>query len=447
MNINIIGAGLAGVEAALFLARKGIAVTLYEMKRNQLNEAQSSSHFGELVCSNSLRGLGNAPGELKRELYLAGSPLIHTAFETRVPAGNALAVDRALFGASLTAQIEGEPLITLIEEEVTTLNGDDINIIATGPLTTEPLLKHMMGLLETENVYFYDAIAPIVDGATLDYDIIFRASRWDKGEPGGDYLNCPMNREQYEIFIEKLAAAEKVPLHQFEKPKYFQGCLPVEVMLERGRDALRFGPMKPVGLIDPKRPDEKFYAVVQLRAENLNGSYYNLVGFQTKLTYKGQKEAFSAIPGLEKAVFARYGSIHRNTFVNAPMVLSKDLSAKNQSNLYLTGQLSGVEGYIESIAMGLFTALSVYKRLKGEVFSPPDGFTAMGALYNHLVNNTPQNFQPSNINFSLFNSLALKRMKKKERNEKRVAFAEETFRKWLAEESDLNRFEEYPEKV
>ncbi|MBN2693382.1 methylenetetrahydrofolate--tRNA-(uracil(54)-C(5))-methyltransferase (FADH(2)-oxidizing) TrmFO [bacterium] len=437
-TVHIIGAGLAGCEAALFLASKDIKVNIYENKRIERNMAQSSENFAELVCSNSFRGLTNAVGELKKELIEANSALLNVALDVKVPAGNALAVDRERFSNVITNKIVNNPNITVFEEEITDFErfGDDFVIVATGPLTTSKLTDKIQKIIEAKNFYFFDAIAPIVDAETLNYDKVFRASRWGRGESEeGDYLNCPMNRDEFENFITLLKEAEKVSFQDFEKEGYFEGCLPIEVMLDRSPDMLRYGPMKPVGLKNPKEPGVRYYAVVQLRAENLEGTHYNLVGFQTKLTYPEQKRVFSSIPGLENAEFVRYGSIHKNSFINAPLSMNENLSLKNRKNIFISGQLSGVEGYVESIAMGFLSALSIYRELNGSKLNVPNRFTALGALYSHLINSNPENFQPSNINFSLFQPLGLSKIGKKERDQKRSEYAFETFCEWLKGES------------
>jgi len=436
--INIIGAGLSGTEAALQLANKGYKIKLYEVKRINKNPAQTSTNFSELVCSNSFRGLTNAVGELKNELFHLNSELMNVAEVTKVPAGNALAVNREEFSLELTKKLEAHPNITIIEEEFNKINDDEITIVASGPLTTEKLIEDLKTRIDIGNLHFYDAIAPIIDASTINMDIAFKASRWQKkdDEATGDYINCPMSKEQYEEFIEAMSVAERVELHSFEK--YFEGCLPIEVMQERSSEQLRFGPMKPVGLFDPRFPGHRFHAVVQLRMEDKEGKYYNLVGFQTKLKYKDQKVVFRKIPGLENVEFLRYGSIHRNTFINAPQILEDNLSVKDYPNLYITGQLSGVEGYVESIAMGMLTALVIDKRLKNESFNFPPPDTAFGALYAHLRNKGKVNFQPSNINFSLFAGIPLPRkIKKKEKNAKRIEHAINKFQEWTKEENIL----------
>lgn len=423
-NVTIIGGGLAGCEAAWQVAERGVPVSLYEMKPNRFSPAHELPLLGELVCSNSLRS--NAPdtaaGLLKEEMRQLGSLIMRTADATAVAAGTALAVDRRLFAQGLTAAIEQHPLVTVYRQEVEQIpeGTDGPVILAAGPLLTGGLAEHLQSLTGGDHLAFYDAIAPIVDADSLDWDIVFRKSRWDDEGPG-DYLNCPMNREQYQNFIELLATAETVPLHAFEKPHYFEGCLPVEVMCERGPDTLRFGPMKPIGLAHPVT-GEKYYAVVQLRAENSEGTAYNLVGFQTKLTYGAQQQVFRTIPGLEKAAFLRLGSIHRNSFVCAPLVLDATLQMQRVPGLFLSGQLSGVEGYIESTAMGLLAGIHAARMVQGKPLHVPPPATAHGALIQHLVQSDPAHFQPSNINFGLFPPLVFtgRKLPKKERGRHRA---------------------------
>ncbi len=426
-KVTIIGGGLAGCEAAWQVAERGVAVELYEMKPKRYSPAHELPLLGELVCSNSLRS--NAPdtaaGLLKEEMRQLGSLVMRTADATAVAAGTALAVDRQHFARALTEAMSQHPLITVVREEVTAIPETDRGpvILAAGPLLTGTLANHLQSLTGGDHLAFYDAIAPIVDAESLDYTIVYRKSRWDDEGPG-DYLNCPMNREQYEHFIQLLADAETVPLHSFEEPHYFEGCLPVEVMCERGPDTLRFGPMKPIGLAHP-RTGEKFHAVVQLRAENSEETAYNLVGFQTKLTYGAQQRVFRAIPGLEKAVFLRLGSIHRNSFVCAPLVLDATLQMLRQPGLFLAGQLSGVEGYIESTAMGLVAGINAARLVQGKPLCTPPPATAHGALLHHLVHSDPTHFQPSNINFGLFPPLVFtgKKIPKKERGRHRATQA------------------------
>jgi methylenetetrahydrofolate--tRNA-(uracil-5-)-methyltransferase len=435
-EITIIGGGLAGSEAAWQAARRGCRVLLYEMKPKVFSPAHGSPLLAELVCSNSLRSdmVTSAVGLLKEEMRQLGSLIMQAAEETRVPAGKALAVDREKFAAYISRRIEEEPLISIIREEVAEIPPPDpqggITILATGPLTSEKLSLSLQQLAGQEHLAFYDAIAPIVEADSLDRNIIYQASRYDSGP--GDYLNCPMDEEQYRAFITALQDAEKVALKSFEKKKYFEGCLPIEVMLERGVDTLRFGPMKPVGLPDPRTGRDP-YAVVQLRKEDREGTYYNMVGFQTKLTYPEQRRVFRLIPGMEQADFARLGSIHRNTFVCAPKLLASSLQFQARPDLLLAGQLTGVEGYVESTAMGLMAGINGARLLNKETPSVPPLETAMGALINHLTATEPKKFQPSNINFGLFPPLGRK-IPKRLRGEHYAARAMEALRVWLDSE-------------
>lgn len=431
-EILIIGGGLAGCEAAWQAVQRGVAVRLVEMKPCSFSPAHESEDLAELVCSNSLRAsaITSAVGLLKEEMRRLGSLVIRTADETAVPAGKALAVDRSRFAAQITRTVQNHPLITVVREEVVSLPPPDRFpvILATGPLTSAPLAESLAALTGASHLAFYDAIAPIISAESLDMEVIYRKSRWDDEGPG-DYLNCPMDRAQYEQFISLLGEAQTVPLREFEDPRYFEGCLPVEVMLARGPQTLRFGPMKPVGLMDP-RNGKVPYAVVQLRAENLERTTYNMVGFQTKLTYPEQKRVFRTIPGLERAEFLRLGSIHRNTFVRAPEVLLPSLQMKVRSGLFLAGQLSGVEGYVESAAMGLLAGINAARLAQGKelVVVPPD--TAHGALIHHLTASDPRHFQPSNVTFGLFPPLPGK-MKKSSRGELRAKQALASLAAWL----------------
>lgn len=402
-EITIIGGGLAGCEAAWQIAVRGMRARLYEMKPVRYSPAHHSPRLAELVCSNSLRAadVSSAVGLLKEEMRRLGSLIMTAANQTQVPAGRALAVDRELFAALITERIEAHPLITVIREEITELPppGEYPLILASGPLTSSPLAASLARLTGEEHLAFYDAIAPIVDADTLDMNIVYRASRYDDGP--GDYLNCPMNRDEYAAFIAALRDAPRVVLKEFEEQKYFEGCLPIEVMMERGENTLRFGPMKPVGLPDPRTGRDP-YAVVQLRMEKKDGRFYNMVGFQTKLTYGAQKEVFRMIPGMAAAEFARLGSIHRNTFVCGPKVLLPSLQVKNRPDLLLAGQLTGVEGYVESTAMGLLAGLNAWRLAQGRAGLELPSDTALGALLGHLTRTDPEHFQPSNINFGLF---------------------------------------------
>ena len=429
-NVTIVGGGLAGCEAAWQAARRGVQVQLFEMKPERFSPAHESESLAELVCSNSLRSnsVSSGVGLLKEEMRRLDSLIIRAADETAVPAGKALAVDRARFAKYITGVIELDDRITLLRREVDQIPGSSEGpvILATGPLTSEKLTADLMQLTGESNLSFYDAIAPIVDASTLNMDIIYRKSRWEDGP--GDYLNCPMTGEQYKHFISLLGSAQTVPLKDFEKAKYFEGCLPVEVMLERGEQTLLFGPMKPVGLEDP-RTGERPHAVVQLRAENLEKSMYNMVGFQTKLTYPEQKRVFRAIPGLENAEFVRLGSIHRNTFVCAPELLEPTLQMKKDHAIFLAGQLSGVEGYVESAAMGLIAGINSARFALGEdlVIPPPE--TAHGALIHHLTASDSEAFQPSNVNFGLFPPIG-KKMRKRDRGQFRADNALKLLAEW-----------------
>jgi methylenetetrahydrofolate--tRNA-(uracil-5-)-methyltransferase len=429
-HIKIIGGGLAGCEAAWQVAKQNIPVHLYEMKPHTFSPAHHSPSLAELVCSNSLRS--NAPtsavGLLKEEMRILGSLLIKIADETAVPAGQALAVNRDDFAAKVTAKIKQHPLITIINEEQTELelDSDTPVILATGPLTSEAMVESLVKITGRERLAFYDAIAPIVSEESLDMDIIYSKSRWQDGP--GDYLNCPMDKEQYLAFIHALSEAGTVPLKEFEEEKYFEGCLPIEVMCERGEDTLRYGPMKPVGLRNPRTGKDP-YAAVQLRMENKEGTLYNLVGFQTKLTYPEQKRIFRMIPGMENVDFIRLGSIHRNTFVCAPELLQPSLQLKKAANIYLAGQLSGVEGYVESTAMGMLAGLNAARTLLGKTVVPPPPETALGALIGHLTQTDPEHFQPSNVNFGLFPAWE-KKVPKKLRGEKRKEISMAALGKW-----------------
>jgi methylenetetrahydrofolate--tRNA-(uracil-5-)-methyltransferase len=402
-TVSIIGGGLAGCEAAWQLATRDIPVRLYDMKPATFSPAHKSADLAELVCSNSLRSNDpfSAVGLLKDEMRQLNSLIIGTADESAVPAGKALAVDRDQFSAAITKQITAHPLITLVRQEVTTIPepSDDITILASGPLSSDSVAESLAELTGRERLYFYDAIAPIIYSESLDMDVIYQKSRYDDGP--GDYLNCPMDRQSYQNFITELSNAKYAPLHDFEDAKYFEGCLPIEVICSRGDDTLRFGPMKPVGLENP-HTETTPYAVVQLRKENSQGSLYNMVGFQTKLTYGEQQRIFRMIPGLEQVRFARLGSIHRNTFICAPEILLPTLQTRMRPDLLIAGQLSGVEGYVESTAMGLIAGLNSFQLVRNQKPLPPPPDTAFGALLNHLTKTNPKHFQPSNINFGLF---------------------------------------------
>ncbi len=414
--IQIIGGGLAGSECAYQLARRGVPVELWEMRPERSTEAHHSADLGELVCSNSLRSDDphHAAGLLKREMEAFGSLIIAAARRTAVPAGSALAVDRVRFAAAITATLEAEPGVRIRRQEVTQIPDGSV-VLATGPLTSPALSRELGALLGGEHLYFYDAIAPIVDAESLDVDKMFRASRWDKG--GDDYLNSPLERDQYLSFHSALVTAQVIELREFERALFFEGCLPIEELARRGVDTLRFGPMKPVGLRTPdgRRP----WAVVQLRQENLAQSHYNLVGFQSRMTWPEQQRVLRTLPGLEAARFVRYGQIHRNTFVNAPLHLDAGYRLKRAPRIRLAGQITGVEGYLESAATGLLCALYQILDTAGD-FGPLPTTTALGALARHLTESSPEGFQPANINYGLFEPLSDPIPKK----QRRAAFVE-----------------------
>ncbi|MCS6817790.1 MAG: methylenetetrahydrofolate--tRNA-(uracil(54)-C(5))-methyltransferase (FADH(2)-oxidizing) TrmFO [Blastocatellia bacterium] len=433
-TVTIIGGGLAGSEAAWQLAERGIPVRLYEMRPHRMTPAHRTDRLGELVCSNSLKSdePGTASYLLKEELRRAGSLLIRLAATCRVPAGAALAVDRELFAERITQAITTHPLITLIREEVARIPSDGIVIIATGPLTSEALSEEIRRLTGRGHLYFYDAISPIVDAETINYDVVFRASRYGKG--GDDYLNCPLTKEEYDRFYDALMQAEKVALHDFDRACYFEGCLPIEELARRGRETLLYGPMKPVGLVDPRtgRPP---YAVVQLRQENLLADSYNLVGFQTQLKWGEQKRVFRLIPGLERAEFIRYGMVHRNTYINSPACLTETLQLRADPRLFFAGQICGVEGYVECIATGLMVALFVSDLLAGREPVPPPRTTAFGSLLHYVAHSDPENFQPGNITFALLPPLEEeggRKLPKAERHRRQIERALCDFEQWIA---------------
>jgi methylenetetrahydrofolate--tRNA-(uracil-5-)-methyltransferase len=399
-DVTVIGGGLAGAEAAWQVARRGCRVRLYEMRPAVLTPSHKTGSFAELVCSNSLKSnlAGTAPYLLKEELRRLGSLLMCVADEVSVPAGHALAVDRDLFSRRVSEAILGNPHIVVAREEVTSLPAGGVTIVATGPLTTEKLSRAIAEFAGTGHLYFYDAISPIVDATTLDLSKLYAASRYGKG--GEDYLNAPMTQEEYLCFYKALVTAESVPVHEFEEAQYFEGCLPIEELARRGIDTLRFGPMKPVGLIDP-RTNRRPYAVVQLRQENLMADSYNLVGFQNHLRFPEQHRVFRMIPGLERAEFLRFGQIHRNTYLLAPELLDGTLQARKRPDLFFAGQICGVEGYIESIATGLLAGINAFRLVQGEqpVTAPRE--TACGSLTHYISSAVPAHFQPANISFGL----------------------------------------------
>lgn len=412
MKVAVIGAGLAGCEAVNLLIKNNMEVDLYEMKPLKFSPAHKLETYAELVCSNSLKTMREThpQGMLKYELLSLNSLILSKALIAKVPSGDALAVDRVLLSKMVTEELKANKNLNIITKEVTELPSDyDYYIIATGPLTTEAFSQYLQkNLLKSESLYFYDAIAPIIDAESIDKSRVFLGSRYNKG--GDDYLNIPLTKEQYLDFVDNLRKAEKVKLRDFEKPKYYEGCLPIEVLAERGDDTLAFGPMRPVGF-DEKKIGFKPYAVVQLRKEDNDGTAYNIVGFQTKLTIKEQERVFRLLPGLEKAVFLRYGSIHRNTFIDAPKNLNITLNLKEKKNIYFAGQITGVEGYVESIATGFLSALFLIFQIKNMDPIIPSRRTALGALLSHIQSKI-EPFQPSGLHLGLFEKDRVRKHKK-----------------------------------
>jgi methylenetetrahydrofolate--tRNA-(uracil-5-)-methyltransferase len=432
-DVLIIGAGLAGAEAAWQAARNGCSVRLHEMRPDVLTPAHKTGQFAELVCSNSLKSdlPGTAPYLLKEELRRLGSLLMRIADEVCVPAGHALAVDRDLFSRRVTEEILGQSRIEVVRGEVTALPEEGCLVVATGPLTAASLSRAIAAFGGAEHLYFYDAISPIVDASTIDETKLFAASRYGKG--GDDYLNAPMTQLEYRRFYEALTQAESVPLHDFEKNLYFEGCLPIEELARRGIDTLRFGPMKPVGLIDP-RTNRRPYAVVQLRQENLMADSYNLVGFQNHLRFPEQQRIFRLIPGLEHAEFLRFGQIHRNTYLMAPRLLEVTLQARRRPGLFFAGQICGVEGYVESIATGLLAGVNASRFSRGEQLLAPPRETACGSLVHYISSAQPDQFQPANISFGLLPepAEAIRSLRdRKERHRRQVLAALEMMETWM----------------
>jgi len=405
--VRIVGGGLAGCEAAWQLARRGVAVELYEMRPQRMTEAHATANFGELVCSNSLRSdsLSAPAGLLKAEMRQFDSLVIRVAEANRVPAGSALAVDRDRFASALTAAVEALPQIKIIRREVKAIPDDGVVILATGPLTSAHLSADLTVNLGEEHLYFYDAISPIVTAESIDMNIAYRASRYDKG--GDDYLNLPLTRHEYYRFIDALVAAQRVPTHSFERFVPFEGCMPIEEMADRGKDTLAFGPMRAVGLNDP-RTGKRPYAVVQLRQENRERTLYNLVGFQTKMTYPEQRRVFGLIPGLANAEFVRLGSLHRNTFINAPLHLTPTLQWRQRASLFFAGQMTGVEGYIESAAVGMLAGINAARLISELPLLVPPTTTALGALLRYITDPERKRFQPMNVNFGLLPPLSVR---------------------------------------
>ena len=414
MEVKVIGAGLAGSEAAWQLARRGISVMLYEMKPHKMSPAHHSTDFAELVCSNSLRGdrLENAVGLLKEELRRCGSLILDCAEATRVEAGGCLAVDRKGFSRLVTERIRGNPLITVVNQEVTQVPEGPV-IIATGPLTSDPLSKAIGEYFGAEYLHFFDAAAPLVTAESVDMELAWWQSRYDRGTP--DYVNCAMDKQQYEAFIKELISAEEAEVHGFEDKRVFEGCMPVEVMARRGPDTLRYGPMKPVGLTDPKTGAEP-YAVLQLRQDNAAKSVYNLVGFQTHLKFGEQKRVFSMIPALRNAEFVRYGVMHQNTFLQSPRLLDRYYADRRNPLVAFAGQMTGVEGYVESTASGVLAAVAMAAKVQGKEIPDFPQTTAIGALGRYISDGSIESFQPMNINFSIISPLEYRVRKKSEKN-------------------------------
>jgi methylenetetrahydrofolate--tRNA-(uracil-5-)-methyltransferase len=438
MTIHVVGGGLAGSEAAWQLAERGHDVVLHEMRPGRGTPAHRTDRLAELVCSNTFKSTetSNAHGLLKAEMRALGSMILQAADEARVPGGSALTVDRDVFSRAVHERVTGHPRISVSREEVTEIASP--MIIATGPLTSDALAQRIRERLGLESLAFYDAIAPIVSRDSIDHDVVFRASRYGKetmaGESGdeGAYLNCPMSRMQYEAFIDAMLTADVFTPHDFDTVPYFEGCMPIEEMARRGRETPRFGPMKPVGLVDP-RGRSRPHAVVQLRMEDRGGQMWNLVGFQTRLRYPEQQRVFRMIPGLERAEFLRYGSIHRNSYINAPATLSAHLSLRDDNRVLFAGQLTGVEGYTESTATGLVAAINLGRMLQGQEPVVPPPSTMLGALYRHLREADPRHFQPMNANFGLMDPLPEEVRDKKVKRERLASRALDAMKGWASE--------------
>jgi methylenetetrahydrofolate--tRNA-(uracil-5-)-methyltransferase len=432
--VTVVGGGLAGSEAAWQIARRGVPVKLYEMRPVRKTAVHRTDRLAELVCSNSMKSveLGSAHGLLKEEMGRLESLIIRCALENRVPAGAALAVDRELFAKAVTDAIEEHPRITVVREEIHAIPDDEIVILAAGPLVTEGLAGSIADFTGKDHLYFYDAIAPEIETSSIDRSIVFAASRYGKGG-GDDYLNCPMNEQEYESFIDGLLAAEVAELHEFDKTPFFEGCLPIEEMARRGRETPRFGPMKPVGLTDP-RIGKGAHAIVQLRQDSLAGEHFSMVGFQTRLRHGEQKRIFRTIPGLERAEFVRLGQVHRNCYINAPAILGEDLQASKRPGLFFAGQISGVEGYTESAASGLLAGINAARIATGSGALTPPVETMLGALCRYISNAPEEDYQPQNAAFGLLPPPPPGIRKKKERKQARSKRALEKMDEWIAEE-------------
>lgn len=415
-SVTVVGAGLAGSEAAWQIASQGVPVTLYEMRPVKQTPAHHTGHFAELVCSNSLRanGLANAVGVLKEEMRRLDSLILSCADQHAVPAGGALAVDREGFSAEVTNRLKSHPLITVVHEEVQDIPENGIVVIATGPLTSQALSDRIRGLMGEEYFYFFDAAAPIVEKDSIDMEKVFLASRYDKGEAA--YLNCPMDEAEFNVFYDALIAAEIAEVKDFEKNMFFEGCMPIEVLASRGKRTMLFGPLKPVGLVDP-RTGKQPHAVIQLRQDNAAGTLYNIVGFQTHLKWGEQKRVFSLIPGLENAEFVRYGVMHRNTFINSPKLLKPTYQFVGNDSLYFAGQMTGVEGYVESAASGLIAGMNAGRQAKGLPAIDLSAQTTLGSMAHYITTADFKHFQPMNANFGLFPELGYRVRSKKEKNE------------------------------
>jgi len=435
--VRVIGAGLAGSEAAWQCAKRGVAVELWEMRPVRSTPVHQTADFAELVCSNSLKSdsLNTAPWLLKEEMRRAGSRLLEIARECAVPAGHALAVDRAVFAANVTTALSHEPLITVRREELTLINEDQITVIATGPLTSDALSHEIARLSGSTHMYFFDSISPIVEADSIDMSKVYLAARYDKGS--ADYINCPMSKEEYDRFCDALVAGQSVEDRDWEKLNYFEGCLPIEEIARRGRDTLRFGPMKPVGLKDP-RTGRIPYAAVQLRQENLRADSYNLVGFQNHLKFGDQARVLRLIPGLENARFLRYGQIHRNTYINGPALLSESLQMKQHPRILFAGQICGVEGYVESITTGLMAGIHAAVLASGAEPVPPPRPSAFGSLMHYVTHADARNFQPANITFDLLPPLEHRICDRQERHRQQCDLALKHFDEWLGQQCEAD---------